>query len=251
MGFLFLVVGILFAQEKPVELIGHNLTPSVYTLHKNQFTLGNYTLAYGLSENILVATSPWLYTNYNMQSWVIKSRGTIGDNYWGLQIGYFKTLRVPPNVFDMEAYGVWAVHQLKIQDNYSFTYGFNILQFINDNVPFSLRRASFDSNKTQISLVTLHEFNVNKHYGFLAEIGIIGPDYVYPNLHWGFSLHYRNSWFLGQLGLSSSGLLSRLGQQNVSINYTAGHGQTIQQEYDEYYKSTVVPHPEIQIQFYY
>jgi hypothetical protein len=251
MGIL-IFVSLLFASEKPVELIGHNLTPSIYTLQENQVTLGNYTFAYGVTDHVMLATSPWLYANYNMNSVLLRTRMEINETeQWGVQLAYFKTQRIFPNIFEMEAYGLWLTRQNRIQDNYSLTYGVNVLHFLNDNIPFSLRRASFDSSKTQISLISLHEFLVSSSYGILAEVAVIGPNFVYPNLHWGVSFHYRNNWFLGQIGLSTSGFLSRLGQQNVSINFNAGHGQTVQMEYDEYYKNAVVPHPEIQIQFYY
>lgn len=45
--------------------IGHNLTPATEIPQKGTWTVGSYAVGYALTDEILVATSPWIYVSYN------------------------------------------------------------------------------------------------------------------------------------------------------------------------------------------
>ncbi|MGZ3727266.1 MAG: hypothetical protein ACXVBD_15790, partial [Pseudobdellovibrio sp.] len=64
--------------------IGHNLTPSTDILAPHTYTIGTYAAGFGLTENLFIATSPWIWYSYNTTnihlkySQVISPQSTVG-----------------------------------------------------------------------------------------------------------------------------------------------------------------------------
>ena len=61
---------ILEIKEVPMKsshvfFAGHNLTPTTDVLLKNQVTLGYYVVGLGLSDRLMLATSPFFFILYN------------------------------------------------------------------------------------------------------------------------------------------------------------------------------------------
>ncbi len=75
------------------EGFGHNQTQSSDLLKSGQCTIGNYVLGCGVSNQITLATSPWLFVNYEAANIHIKfgHRDSDGDSRATL-LSYFRTL---------------------------------------------------------------------------------------------------------------------------------------------------------------
>ena len=58
--------------DKGAILIGHNVTPSTDTLKAGVWTVGNYAVALGLTDNWFIATSPWIWVSYNTANFILK-----------------------------------------------------------------------------------------------------------------------------------------------------------------------------------
>lgn len=81
----------LIADSKAVFL-GHNTSPSSYSLGKGQVTVGNFGIAMGITEQITVATSPWLWASYEAANVHLKwTRATQDDSRVGILVSYFET----------------------------------------------------------------------------------------------------------------------------------------------------------------
>ncbi len=76
---------------RPVFL-GHNASPSSYSLGSGQVTVGNFGIAAGITEQITVATSPWLWASYEAANVHLKwTRATKDDSRVGVLVSYFET----------------------------------------------------------------------------------------------------------------------------------------------------------------
>jgi len=237
------------ADEQPRSiLLGHNLTPTTYTLPKLGFTAGNFVLGGGVTDKLTLATSPWLYTSYNMYSGIVRLRGCLereGDSCktdWAVQAMYLKTGHFGKDTYQMTALNSSFVVKRDITDFYSLNLALNYMYFFDETAPFSLRREPYNDNAYQVSISSLHEIRLPAGFGFLIELGALGVNYMYPEFHYGLSVHHRSNNFLVQLGFSqtfTAGTLSRLFDTNQIMSLTGG-----EPGYD------FSMHPEVQLQFF-
>lgn len=240
---VFAVLIAACARADEAILFGHNLSPTNYTLHKGEASVGNFIAGVGVNDNLTVGTSPWLYTSYNMYSVVGRYGAPFGDERrWGLQGAYFKTDRILADVYQMEATSVWLSASQRIAPHYTLNIVANHMYFFDETIPFSLRRNPGNDQPWQFSLTSLHEVALVRGFGFLAELGVLGLNYAYPELYFGTSVNWRASRFLAQFGFS----------QNLTPN-GAGRLYTPQQAFGatsgDYYDQAM--HPEIHLQAYF
>lgn len=233
--------------------LGHLLTPTVSTLNEGQWTAGTMALGYGISNELMVATSPWLIGFYNMTNLEVRWRSKELDPTWGLQGGYFKTDPSLGKVYKMEAGALWALYRRRVSPNYRVVFSFNSFYFMNDDAPFSLRRWSLgdrNSEKLQLTFTTLHELGTGGPFRFYMEAGILGFNYKYPNYHFGASGGYR--WTSGyvQFGLSATGYLNYMTRSAYNQVYNDYQGTPgAQVSFNSVYRNSVAVHPEVQVQF--
>lgn len=183
-----------------------------------------------------------------MYSAIVRGRGcleTSGESCltdWAIQAMYLKTGKFGDRAYQMEALNTSFVVKRDLADFYSLDVAFNFMNFFDETAPFSLRREPYNSDAFQFSLSTLHELRLPAGFGFLVELGVLGVNYTYPEMHWGLSVHHRSSHFLVQLGFSqtlTSGTLSRLFRTNQIVSLSGG-----EPGYD------FSMHPEVQLQIF-
>jgi hypothetical protein len=233
--------------------IGHLLTPSLSTLRKGQWTIGTTAMGVGLSDDAMIVTSPWLLGYYNMMNFVIRLKVPDFDPKWGYQFGYFKTQPSLGKTYKMEAYGGWLVHRFRISQFYRIGVSLNYFHYLNEEVPWSLKRRSYSRNeaseKGQWSLTTLHEVTTGSPVRLNIEAGVLGLTSHYPNYHFGASVGYRWSKGFIQIGLSATGYfqnMTKSAYNQVYPQYKDNPNATI--DFNSAYLNSVAVHPELQFQ---
>jgi hypothetical protein len=72
--------------------LGHNASPSSYALSAGQVTVGNFGIATGITDQLTIATSPWLWASYEAANvhlkWIKKRRS---GTRIGALVSYFET----------------------------------------------------------------------------------------------------------------------------------------------------------------
>lgn len=223
------------AQTKKSITFGHLLSPTTYTLKKNDFSLGNLFAGLGVTDELTLGVSPWMLGSYNMYNALIRYR-IFNEPDWqfGQQFGYFKTYTVsrPHLGYQMEALSLWNTLSHRISPVFTAHYNLNIMYFFDETIPFSLRQEPGRNHAYQVSPTVLLESALTQSWGLLAEFGLMGLDYSQPNPHVGSSLYYRSKIWLIQIGYS----LTALRQQHVSNTFRPQG------------KRDVAVHPEIALQ---
>lgn len=186
-------------------LFGHNLSPTTYTLKKGVMSFGNFVAGLGVTDNWTIGTSPWMYTSYNMYSFVSRYGKALDDDHrLGVQAAYFKTDHIHNDLYQMEAASVWATLSQRVNNYYTIDFVANYMYFFDETLPFSLRREPHNNQPWQFSFTTLQEVRLPEGFGLSAEIGVLGVNYAYPQAFVGASMNWRNEWLLVQLGYSQN-----------------------------------------------
>ncbi len=87
-------------QTRPERLafnIGHNASPTTYVTKADTWTIGNYALGYAISDSLLIATSPWIWTSYNTMNLTAKYIVPISSRARaGIFSAYFQSYQSKP-----------------------------------------------------------------------------------------------------------------------------------------------------------
>jgi hypothetical protein len=209
-------------------------------------------LGYGFTNEVMLATSPWLMAFYNLQNWALRYRSPSLDPTWGLQAAYFQSDPKLGKTYEMRATGAWLLWRKRFTSSYRLVLSLNNFYFFDDTRPFSLRRWSLGSRtdeKSQWTFSTLHEMGTGGPIRLFVEAGILGFTYSNPNYHFGASGAYRWKGGYIQFGLSATGYLSNINKSayNQVYNELNGTGATI--SFESVYRNSVAVHPEVQVQF--
>lgn len=239
---------------KELFMIGHLLTPAVSTVPKDTWAVGTTALGYGFNDRFMVATSPWLMGYYNLTNLVLRYRQPIdSDRFWGAQLAYFKNNDSFGKIYKMEAVGLWALYRVRINAAYRCVFSLNYFNFLDDTVPFSLRRWNLNNpkDKSQFTMTTLNEIGMTNQLRFFIEFGLLGLNYQIPNYHFGASLAYRwSESAYAQLGLSATGYISNITRSAYNQVYqTLSQDSASTVDFNSVYRNSVAVHPEVQIQF--
>ena len=140
------------------ESLGHNLSPTIYGIEAQRASVGNYILGYGISERWTVASSHWIWAEYNMSNIFIRYADPSRDQ--SLQVGYFKNAPIFLDRYSMEATSVWWTKKLKPLENYEVHASLNVMYFFEESIPFSLRREPYKDEAYQWTLTSLHLFRI-------------------------------------------------------------------------------------------
>lgn len=202
--FAFLLPFSTFASER--FLVGHNLSPTPLTLPAGKWSIGNYALAYGLSDSFTVATSPQLAVNYNMPSIDLKKSFELQSAVFpraALEAMYFKTFPYFWDMFEQESVFLRGVVTAKI-GSLSLHAGAGLQYFFREDAPFSLRPYPWNGDRHTVSLSGLFEYPVAESWGVFVETGVLGMNYQIPFMHAGLSVHRHFDWGYVQIGASLS-----------------------------------------------
>ncbi len=237
----FLFTSVLHAEQKSI-LFGHNLATTAQTLDKNQITAGTYVLAYGITDDLLIGTSPWMLAGYNLENIVLKLKYNLFE-YQKIshQLTYFKSNPMFGEKYQQISMSYWLTHAIEFE-RYTLNTTFNYMYFWDENRPFSLRREPFYNQAQQFTLTTLHQFYFTDETILQFELGILGLNYKYPNLSAGASwMHiFSNAWST-QIGASFSKRFTGPAYPDYDDFYI--------KNYENYSDNSI--HPEIQIQYWF
>jgi hypothetical protein len=231
------------AQESDqAVLFGHNLTPTSYTLHRHETTIGYYVLGYGITENWTVATCPWIDYFYNMPMINTKYNFLATENYRiTVDLNYFKTFQFAENLYEQTSFFGRLVGSDKFSSLYTLHTSFGYQYFWDDAKTYSLFLTPDNGERYTLSLSALNEFHWTKHFGNFIEVGVLGMNYEVPFYQLGLSFFYTWDWGMVQLGASQS-----ISFRPLAYSLTVGTSSP-QTEYG----TLQATHPEVQLQFYF
>lgn len=260
--------------------IGHNLTASTEAPKKSQWTVGNYAVGYALTDELMMATSPWILTSYNSHNYHLKWTKPISSSErMGVFLSYFESINTTPfmsvqkgtpqvlangtavqqdyfklNRYQWKSVSTNFLYSVEKENNESVFLNFKYSYYINDEYPFSLRMDPGDEKRRgQVDVSSLFKWNEPKeNFSWAFELGVLGLNYVSPFLHTGVSaMFYDDNWSM-QVGASFTAmfneLLSARAYQVGRLDERSHYSSSENQYYTyRYYQSAV--HPEIQIQY--
>jgi hypothetical protein len=250
---IFLIVSFIFSFHaySQATLLGHNLSPTTYTPEKGRVSIGTYAAFVAVTDDIVIGTSPWMYFDYNMYTLVVRQGKQIDEkSRLGWQMIYFKTDRDSSFISDgyqMEAFSGNLTYTRRLNNRFALHFNYNHMYFLDETVPFSLRREPFNDDTFQSTVTLLAEVQGTSDWGFLGEIGVLGLNYVYPQTILGLSTNYKSNNYLVQFGfnITSTPKALFISPRVDANNYN--NGRLTNDRYDG--KNDFSIHPEIQFQY--
>ena len=245
------------ANKTSVGTFGHNLSPSTKKLEQYQATVGFYAMAMGLTDNIMIGTSPWIYSNYNMHNLVGQYNYTFSSkDELAFRGTYFKTYDVENklNEYKMEAISLHTIWGRKLEKKKKLNFVLGYMYFYDETLPFSLRREPMNDNPYQFSTSVLFESQLDKSWGINLELGVLGVNYVYPQLITGASVTYQYKMIFMQIGMSATGTPNSYFNTNRIDNngmYLDNYYSRSQYTNKENARRDFSVHPEIQLQYFF
>lgn len=242
-------------EKSKTTILGHNLSPTHHLVPQGVTTVGFYAAAYGVTKQLTLGTSPWIFADYNMYNFIARYRiKKWKDSFLSGQTAYFKTYEeqiVFKPKYIMEAVSQNLTYTRKVSGGF-LHYNINYMYFWDETKPFSLRREPLNDQPWQLTSTVLFESQVTKEVGLLGEAGVLGLNYHYPQVIMGASFYVkRQSWFF-QFGYSITARpLALFNSDRVDNN------ELISSDDDVYYPSQdkelvdrdFSVHPEVQIQY--
>jgi hypothetical protein len=247
-SFLFLVLSnfsVAYSSENDL-FFGHNLSQTNYVLKSGQTTFGTQVIGYGLTDDLTVATSPWLIVDYSMLSLILKYKF---DENRSFEFSYFKACfrkdACAKKTFDgeyvdyekgysMEAFWLVMIDRYTINDHYAVNVNYGLQYYANQKMPFSLKRPASDPKPWQIHVTTLNEANLFGPYFMYGEAGALIPFDNQPYIVAGVSAGYKKSNFETHLGFSLTSKYSAL----FNPAYRVDAQQKLKQNYKSYYSES-------------
>jgi len=273
------VVGGLAASKKPESFpgataFGHNFSSTSYTLDQGECTFGLQVIGCGVSEDLSLGTSPWLYSDYNMLSLFARAGWRHNaQRRQALQLSYFKTFQQKGFVQNgyYDANNMWhdyaitndyIMHAVFLQwiDSWTLSpyavnhFNVSVQHYIDDRRPFSLRRPSMRPHKTQLNLTTLLETHVVGPLFLMSELGVLNVGATQFHLMAGTSAQLRGNRWMAHLGFSINGTLNgfrstdRFDAQKAILTTGSDYSRDWPASYNE---KDFALHPEFSLQVYF
>lgn len=234
--------------------MGHLMTPAVSTLEKGETTVGTMVMGVGVTDRWTLAISPWLVGFYNMNNASIRYQADPQRaESWGFQASYFKNNPDFGKLYQMEAGSLWLNYRTRVSRFHRVHWSLNYMHFANYQVPFSLKRWSFNETEPQgqLSFTSLQEIATTPHTRVALEFGVIGLNYHYPNYHFGASTAYRFEGGYLQFGLSATGYFTNMTRSAYNQVYNEYVREDRKLDFTAVYKNSVAIHPEVQLQLFF
>ncbi len=163
---------------------GHNLSATSDVLESGHCIMGLEILACGVTDSVTIGGSPWMYIDYNMYS--LAARVLISEdaekNRWAFQLNYFKTYKeravdddtlYEANYYQMEAVWLMFIRTLTFDDHYRLHLNFHANYYIDERMPFSLRRPFMEKTPYQFNFTLLHEVDLVDGWFIFGEMGVL------------------------------------------------------------------------------
>lgn len=235
---------------------GHNLSPTTNTLKENQAAFGLYVVAIGLSDNLMIGSSPWITFDYNMANLAIRyAPDSQSSGKISFQTHYFKTYnedKVSSRElsYKMETISQYISYSTKISPKLDVTFNLNGMYFWEEERPFSLRRINATKDSYQINTTLLFQNQATKNILTQFELGILGANYTYPQLILGTSgsLKIGSSWLvqLGFMMTSTPKALTSTKRADNNFKIVGNNHNSAGNNKDDF-----SIHPEIQLEYFF
>lgn len=246
---------------------GHLLSSNNNTLKKGKVSIGTLYAGVGITDNITVAVSPFIWQQFKMYNGYIRSGFKISKNEdIGVDVGYFKTMKEnsynsekiyycpedQPDLFtcssevynykersnfEMQAWATKITYGKKINSFYKSNITLSYFYFSNDYEPFSFRMDPQNGDNFSLNLTSLHELRLTEKFYINYEIGGWGLNYAYPYIHGGTTVNWQHENFFAGLGFSAT--FSPWFPDNKIKEFHGG------------YDSRMSVHPELQVQMFF
>lgn len=172
-----------------------------------------------------------------------------------LQASYYKT-DGGSNTYRMEAGWLNWIHGWHFNSGYIFFLNAQFMYFVDETIPFSLRRPRVWRDPTEFNISTLHEVKLVHGFYLMGELGILGVVRKFPLIHSGASLQWRSNHWLIQIGYSTTATLAAIGgnrkyRQDVATYISNGDDHGLGDHLAQFIKYDYSLHPEVVIQWYY
>lgn len=205
--------------EKPKATInpedvwfGHNVSQTTIVLPQGHCSAGFQVVACGVTDQMSVATSPFIWANYILPNVYarINPGGPNGSFAFQLaQIGDGVDRRSYGS-YNMSTTYAWATYRWVNTSNSSFYSSFIAGYYWSDEIPFSLRRPQPQMTPWQFSFMNLGSVRIGGPFFLNGEFGLLGMNESIPHLHMGSSLAYRSGNFSFHVGLSFTSTFNAL-----------------------------------------
>lgn len=233
--FFWLAAAPLCAAPRPFSF-GHNYTARTETLPQGGVTLGTYAAAVGVTDWLMIGTSPWMLTFYNMPMVSARAGFDIfpGRLRAGLDFSYFRTV---PGVYDQESTYARATVTQVFSDAYSLHLSLSRQGRVSGKRFYSIYL--FDNSYADghhsfnLTASSLHEIVFGDRFGLMLELGISALNYERSYHVFGASVYFR----------TYSGLFFQVGASYTRRNMLVGFDE------DSRYPPSSF-HPEVQLQWF-
>lgn len=266
---LFFAFSLSAQQERPLYanyffMKGQNLSMTSDVLRQGSCAIGIDILACGATRRLTLATSGWLYKDYNMYSLVgryLLDQDT-KRNRWAIQVNYFKTFNNPKisgsefshvGNYQMESIWLILVRTLTFARHYRMHINLHANYYKDEKVPFSLRRPYMNKTPYQFNLTTLHEIDLVDGWFVLFEMGLLDFARDPLHIHGGSSIGKVWRKFSFHIGASLTSSINALDKPADRIDYQQRLRRT-PDGYNQQLDSTSVRndyaiHPEFSMQY--
>jgi hypothetical protein len=258
LSFLFcLITTYAVNAESKQVYYGHNLSPTTNTLKQDKVSAGIYVLAYGLTDDLMIGTSPWITIDYNMFNfavrYLIKEQANTRTS---LQTHYFKTYDANDRsqysvAYKMHALTQHLTHSIKASQQVELLFNLSAMYYWNEEIPFSLRRMGATEKSYQFNTTVMLRKHWLDSFSTQYELGILGVNYTYPQLIMGTSatIELGESWLV-QLGfMTTSTPNALLSGPRLDNNFKNGLGEKLELRKNR--KNDFSVHPEIQLEYFF
>ena len=175
---------------------------------------------------------------YNMPNLVLKYGTKIGETWqWSGELGYFKSFPYFMNNYKQESPMARLVFTKNFNEIYSLHLGSVGFYFVDDTSPFSFRLNPRMKTDYMVGVGSLLEMHLSDSFGAMLEFGFLGINYLNSYMHTGASVFWKWQSGYAQVGMS---------QDITAYPVEYRSDQRIKEQRVDY-----MPHPEIQVQFYF
>ncbi|MBL7716311.1 MAG: hypothetical protein JNL01_12670 [Bdellovibrionales bacterium] len=249
------------------ETLGHNLTPTTRTLKAGEVTAGWGVTGYGITDQWMVFTSPWMIIGYSIP--------LIGAKYArALDLGPIRSASFEFGSFNTLTFLQWRrfarysqrsnmarlTFENRINERVQFFLAASMQHFTDSRVAFSLRPPPTNRTPITSSVSGLLMAEISEKFILGVESGILGVNYPNPYFHTGVSVAYRWKSGYAQLGASYSMQLTRhlvpFDPNKDALTYSDYQVRSVFFPEVLYVNETQIRpvgvlHPEIQLQFFF
>lgn len=243
---------------------GHNLTVTSDTLPAGHCSIGIPVTACGITDEFSLGISPWMYFDYNM--WGVAARVLVSEdeekNRFALQANYFKTYKtredtanpIALNYYQMEALWLMMIRTWNVSPHYRLHLNAHLNHYLDEKLPFSLRRPYMKPSPWQVNFSLLHEVDLAAGWFIYGEMGLLDLLRDPIHIHGGASLGKTFGGLSVRAGFSLTGTGSALFsptsrrdyQQTLRFSSISGYESGMS---DQLVRYDYAIHPEFSLQY--